>query len=121
MEHTPLPWMIDARSTTHIVGANSRHVASTGGYSSNLPEDRDTYTDENDANAAFIVHAVNAHQALVEALDEIVALSERRVFDEMERLRTADPDITLTGVLSIGIHEMRDVARAALKQARGEV
>lgn len=102
MEHTQLPWKIDQRAYTHIVGANGRHVATSGGYASNLPADRDTFTDENAANAAFIVRAGNAHQALVDLLTEARAWMDGDVMnDPWEKAFTERID-------------------AALKQARGE-
>ena len=102
MDHTQLPWKIDQRADTHIVGANDRHVATSGGYASNLPADRETYTDENAANAAFIVQAVNAHQALVEAL---------------EGLREACEDVYKAGHIPALPFVQ---AGNALKKARGE-
>lgn len=56
-QHTPGPWTLDPRSETHVIGRDKRHVCTTGGYASTMPDDRDTYIDENAANARLIAAA----------------------------------------------------------------
>lgn len=60
---------------------------------------------QGEANAAFIVRAVNSHAALVEALERIVAISENR------------PAIRGRPVIRT-MHQMEGVARIALAAAR---
>ena len=61
---TPGPWFIDRRSETHVKGQEDRSVCSTGGYASNMPHDRDTYVEENIANARLIAAAPDLLAAL---------------------------------------------------------
>lgn len=72
-EHTPTPW-IQSACTVHqadnwkdgenLGGKEIAHVYDI--LSDDLP------TDENEANAAFIVRAVNSHAALVEAVEGLL-------------------------------------------------
>jgi len=64
---TPRPWEVDSRASTRIVGPGERGVASAGGFYTNTI-DSDELAKQNDSNAAYIVHCVNAHDTLVEAL-----------------------------------------------------
>lgn len=64
---TPTPWMIDP--------ANPEMVMYSDGYicDCDAPSYRQTLLQvEWEANAAFIVQAVNAHQDLVEALEQVL-------------------------------------------------
>jgi hypothetical protein len=61
-KHTPTPWKEDHQGGLYIEGKNGEYIAeveSEGG------------REEQFANAAFIVRACNAHDALVEALQEL--------------------------------------------------
>lgn len=115
--HTPTPWEIDPRARTHIVGVNSRHVASTGGYSSNHPDDRDTHIDENDANAATIVEAVNNHDRLTSTVSLLMEALEWAMgyVDYVEPTMTA-----MNGIAAEAFIANRDKAREALARGRGE-
>ena len=68
--HTPLPWKIDPRARTHVVGLDERGICSTGGHFSNSV-DMCALDAENAGNADLIVTAVNHHAELVEALKEM--------------------------------------------------
>ena len=67
-KHTPTPWRIELRyggnstGDSMVIGANDYFVCDNVSY---YPDDQ-----------AFIVRAVNAHDALVEALRKIANLSE---------------------------------------------
>ena len=77
--HTALPWMIKADSRKNTLWT-IESVIGEGGSVACIP--RPTVTvGRSDANAALIVRACNAHQALVDALTAIAHESE----DEMSR------------------------------------
>ncbi|MCK8788244.1 hypothetical protein M0638_28235, partial [Roseomonas sp. NAR14] len=63
-KHTPMPWSIDQDGKTALITSNGELIAECG--ISDLPVKQDQ------ANAAFIVRAVNAHDALVAALRELL-------------------------------------------------
>lgn len=90
MSHSPIPWTCEATSNmslnTHSVFADGKWILTT-----------------TEANAAFIVRTVNAHDGLLKALEEI-AIGK---FDDV------DPDD--------GMHRrsVRAVAREALALAKG--
>ena len=69
-EHTPTPWVADPDDregyewNIHIIDGQDGHNRIC--FMSNGPE--------TEANAAFIVKAVNSHDALVEALQKIASL-----------------------------------------------
>lgn len=50
--HTPGPWKIDPKTSTRIVGAGDRGIASAGGYFNN--QDSAAVYAENEANARLI-------------------------------------------------------------------
>lgn len=76
--HTPTPW------TYHLGrGANPRfHIQTAGGYqiasTTELARHAQAHTEneQREANAAFIVRAVNSHEALVAALHQMVQMVE---------------------------------------------
>lgn len=71
-EHTKTPWSVDKRAKTLVNGATGHSVATTGGYSNNTM-DPDKLHGMLEANARHIVHCVNNHERLVEALRECVS------------------------------------------------
>ena len=102
--HTPTPWMA-SEGQLYNYDNISKDSGKTLAY---IPY----YDEENErdrANAAFIVQAVNSHDALVEALT--VIMSE---IDEQQKCG---------GGYSIDTHllETLDKARAALALAKGEL
>jgi hypothetical protein len=77
-EHTPTPWRVED-GTDLIWGACDQDDHSTYGMGYPICEgklgywgDRRADRGERDANAAFIVKAVNSHEALVKALRDII-------------------------------------------------
>ena len=62
-KHTPTPWRVDSKYRADIIGADGRDVAETALSASYRRPLEDQY-----ANAAFIVRACNAHEAMREAL-----------------------------------------------------
>ena len=70
-EHTPTPWAVGARAFLRVETSDGKTVATTG-------SDSDL-RDQWEANAAFIVKAVNAHDALVEALEDLLSDVERQM------------------------------------------
>jgi len=64
--HTATPWHVAAKCSTMIIGADSTRVADT-----DLGSGIGMSAAENEANAAFIVRAVNNHNKLVAALKRI--------------------------------------------------
>ena len=75
VKHTPTPWRTAqlgeriAFPNVHITGANGRPVASTM-----YPMAKSDWKAEDEANACFIILAVNAHANLLEALERIELL-----------------------------------------------
>jgi len=61
--HTPTPWRVDPKKLLRVVSGDDNSVATVG-----LQSD---LCDQWEANAAFIVKAVNSHDALVKKLEEI--------------------------------------------------
>ena len=69
-EHTKLPWRIERVSRFgeyDVLGANGEQVAAC--YVTDGADEPEEYPSE--ANAAFIVKACNAHEALVKALQDL--------------------------------------------------
>ena len=103
MTHTPKPWIIGKYATTSITGPNDRHVATTGGYQSNV--DGLKVLAENEANARLIAAAPDLLEAL-EALNGVGLLSgpdEAVIYDWGE----------------LGLSAVKR-ARAAIAKARGQ-
>lgn len=64
--HTPTPWRVDPRRSLRVFAGDDDTVASVGCQAS--------LSDQWHANAAFIVRAVNSHDALVGLVEEAAAL-----------------------------------------------
>jgi len=62
-EHSPTPWVYNKWTKTTIETKDGRNVCSTGGFQDSANSKQ--AHDENLANAAFIVTAVNSHEKLV--------------------------------------------------------
>jgi hypothetical protein len=102
-KHTPTPWVLDGYNLAQILyctaergSPEAKHAC--GDYDVIAKCEGDNWK----ANAAYIVKAVNAHEALVEALENLV-----------ENYRSKNGDM---GLLNHFIKE----GDAALKLARGE-
>lgn len=72
--YTPTPWGFDRMgrstvSTTNISSADGRFVCGTGGHSDNRKSDNGV--GENEANAAFIVLAVNSYASQASRIEEL--------------------------------------------------
>lgn len=81
-DHTPTPWRVE-EGTDLIWGACNPDDMSTYGMGYSIVQgksgswgDRKPGMDEREANAAFIVKAVNSHDALVKSLQDIVFTAE---------------------------------------------
>lgn len=91
-KHAPTPWRTSGLSAHDIVGpvgfgagmVRLRHVAST-----HIQSTHPAVEDRCAANAAFIVRAVNAHDALVEALESILCLIDQ---DQAETIGEHDAE-----------------------------
>ena len=75
-EHTPTPWeLFDDSGVTAIINpracSSKREIVFWTGF------DASHYPKQAKANAAFIVKAVNNHDQMVKALEEIEALGEK--------------------------------------------
>jgi hypothetical protein len=77
VSHTPLPWHIGPYPG-HISAEDRRLVASCRGHQDNRD---DTAMDTNDANAEFIVRAVNAHGDMLAALKGIEQFAQDQIID----------------------------------------
>jgi hypothetical protein len=90
--YTPTPWLISRRSSTAIETGQGMLIASTGGYSDTGRDSEDIH-DEQTANAALIVRAVNSHAELLEALETLVRFYREndaaQVIPEWEKARAA--------------------------------
>jgi len=84
MKEAPTPWIADG---IFIKDAQDRHVCLVGGPRSS----GDTLTPAQQLEiAAFIVQAVNAHSALVKALEECAFVVRKRVHCAACGIRTTD-------------------------------
>jgi len=70
-QRTPTPWKVSLTDDTMIVDATGREVAAIDGDYNN-PDEWPLM----EANAAFIVKAVNNHSALVEALTTLLPMAK---------------------------------------------
>jgi cell division protein ZapA (FtsZ GTPase activity inhibitor) len=70
--HTPTPWKtLKGRTVLHIMGAHHGVCQiSTTGYKGSTRAELKEYAERAEANAAFIVRAVNCHDELVAALEK---------------------------------------------------
>lgn len=82
-EHTPTPWRVE-EGTDLIWGACNPDDQSTRGMGYSIAQgksgswgDRKPDMDEREANAAFIVKAVNNHDALTKAINNYLATFDR--------------------------------------------
>lgn len=98
-EHTPTPWTQFMTGKQYHVGICQAKTIKEVALVLNQKE----YS-EADANAAFIVRAVNAHEALLDALNLALAT--------IERLKPPTPYDSTQGT--------RDVIKKSIKQAEGE-
>lgn len=72
-QHTPTPWHVE--SDIEIWCDTGGFVAMT------MTAEQAVGTAEDYANAAFIVRAVNAHAALVEALEAVISVADRKTVE----------------------------------------
>lgn len=70
MSHTPGPWEIDGRSATLVIGANGRHIASTGSYHTDT-HNSSGYIEENVANARLIAQSPAMYALLQRIANDI--------------------------------------------------
>lgn len=94
---TPTPWRVSALDYWTIVADGKRVAECVVQDESTIGRRRD---EESEANASLIVRAVNAHDALVSALEAIVNAHDAMVDDFEE--------------------QVVEIARAALRASRGE-
>ena len=75
MNHTPTPWKI---IPLHESEVGSPHLLEIGvkDYNGRVLASVDSGTDEDNANAAYIVQAVNSHEDMVEALEDLIRHNE---------------------------------------------
>lgn len=90
---TKTPWKLDGELAIVTASRKELHIATVNGYSRSHKEDC--------ANAAYIVQAVNSHEALVEAIQGLLDLVDREDLDYTWRDKVAS-------------------ARAALAKAKGQ-
>ena len=108
-EHTPTPWKLKHKIDPTAVSGITKSagfdavIANCGGWSSNTA-DPDKQRNEQVANAAFIVRACNAHEALVEALAFYVMIFGN----------------TAASITRESAREAYESANSALALARGE-
>jgi hypothetical protein len=99
-EHTPTPWAVEDTGCGIEIVSGNFVVAEI------LPADGKDPTDQDRANAAFIVRACNAHDELVRALEAIA--------------ECATPDFDDAGFQRRARIDLQNIARAAIRKARGE-
>lgn len=89
-QHTPTPWLLDGRLVYSL--QDDARGRPTNRFSAHLDpgfgRDGLTPDTELDANAAFIVRACNAHEALVAALKGVLRVADRKT-DEFDAARAA--------------------------------
>lgn len=105
-EHTPAPWRFRMMGSEGArIMPDSGNIREDGKYIARV-DGRDFHADQ--SNAEFIVHAVNAHDKLVEALEKITVMSLK------------DYGAPNAGALEANRETVNRIARAALALARGE-
>lgn len=104
--NTPTPWIFDKYGNIH----GNILQEGTDSFTSQVPVEGVALcsSKEAKANTALIVRAVNAHQALVDALESI------------KRCATGDGNGSTLDEISRDFCHIRETADAALKLARGE-
>lgn len=98
--HTPLPWAVDGLDEFAV-------TADCDGLMVFETEFEDRSEEENAANAAFIVQAVNSHHELLEALEGFNNFAWTAVEADCEESRTY-------------LNQLVANARAAIAKARGQ-
>jgi hypothetical protein len=111
-KHTPTPWTLKLGLTSgHWICKKSGSLYERLAIVDPMPTEEDSELSGR-ANAAFIIRACNSHQALVDALEEILCTHDGNQPDALMM-----PDLAYARRTIGNIHR---VARAALKLARGE-
>ena len=111
-QHTPTPWSIGGLSSNpgegHVIESDSadRTIAWTAN-SYCASNDEEYISQEDEANADFIIQACNSHDALVEVLETLMALEdgEPGSYDDPDTQERAD--------------EIWKYARNAIDKAKG--
>ena len=75
MSHTPTPWKV--KYDEQIVGPKGNVIASCLGYSKKAKDPAQQAQGAREDNAALIIRAVNAHEAMKAALKEVLPLVEQ--------------------------------------------
>ena len=75
MTHTPTPWSIGHSMERNYIYGGGSHLACIGSRENGFFIHDDGSLNESEANAAFIVRAVNSHDDLLEALEETVRVA----------------------------------------------
>lgn len=77
--HTPTPWFLAGSEIHDRPTTYDANGARTGSTPNSIAEVHVMPFGEQDANAAFIVHACNNHARLVEVLEEVLEERDRAV------------------------------------------
>ena len=93
MKHTPTPWKIDKREVLYAINTDTKHI---GVIASDTIDGK--VRGEGCANAQHIVHCVNTHDALVEALEAWKKANdgEALLANSMERANLGNKALKLT-------------------------
>ena len=106
-EHTATPWIKQYVATQDGKGGTKRFFVCGGSDHSIIVATLKGWDGDDEANAAFIVQAVNAHDELVEALKEIAEGRGRFDFDHLKHCANT-------------VDNMKDLALKALAKAEGK-
>ena len=82
-DHSPLPWQVGPYEG-HVSTEHGRLVAGCQGYSDNT---NPNVRDENNANAALIVHRVNTYNTLLALVNAVLAIEGTPAAHEWTALR----------------------------------
>jgi hypothetical protein len=104
-EHTKTPWRVERGVI--VAGSEDDYVCDTACYRK---------SSENEANAAFIVRAVNAHDEMVEAL----TAGEAALVEAISRLEDACTELHDEDYNDPFLNHALETMRVALSKARGE-
>ena len=129
--HTPIPWYIEGESgnphEAYIIVGDKQ--GSTIAWTSNSFDDssNEEYISEEDtANAQFIIRACNSHDELLEALEELLGMAEDDHHGcDIDSDSSFDCDVPdsregIVAVRKIFGHEVIRRAKQALAKAKGE-
>lgn len=95
MTHAPTPWAVTRNKRMSMWTIHHTKWCEKGQTSKIAAPLVSMNDDEDEANARFIVRAVNAHDALVEALHNLIILARPHFSDNVQALALSEAEAAL--------------------------